>query len=196
MPFPPYVEPVAPVAPLPTTTIGRHRRLVPTALALLLALISLPLVMVVLPTVDTTGGFPQSNTPMANPLSPGVISASLTSVLFAALIAGAAWGPTALRHPWRGGIGAFLTAFVVGTAVLPLAPAVLGQRLVVGKWCIDGCMPVIHSFDELSGVVMATIGLPLSLVFAPGIDLVLAAGVVIWGRVLRRMLAQEESVRS
>ena len=164
------------------------------ALALGLGLLALPLVIALMPALDPGTGALHADLPRADPLSGGVISASITSTLVSALVAGALWGRTAIRHPWKGGIGALATAWIVGIVLLPVSPALLGQRLIVGWACYSGCSPLVHAGNPQSGLIGATIGLPVSIAVAPGVFLTLLIGVLVWVHFLRARRDDQDEV--
>jgi hypothetical protein len=167
----------------------------PTALALLFALLSWPLVALTLGAIDTSGGV-AFNPNLALPATAlGQWSAAASAVFLSALVGGTIGAPAVRRHAKMGGLFTFVIALLVATPALPLVPALLGQN--VGA----GCSSVLMSTaGPCSYYVATTNNLFYGLwsdaffYFAPLVEpvpvLILAVGVGIWTAMVRRLPAR------
>ena len=158
-------------------------RYLPTALALLLALAAWPLVAMTLGTTTGAGSL-QGDQPPATFL--GQWSAAASAVFISAFVAGTIGARAVRRHAVLGGVFTFLLALVVAVPAVPLLPALLGQCVGVGRVCFDVCSEMTGTRNLGDGMAS-----DLFFVFAPFYEplpvLTLAAGVVIWTRLVRRL---------
>jgi len=179
----------------------------PTVLAVLLALLSLPLVAISLnavqapPWVDAMncrGGLIDSQEPciyVRLPLADlGRWTGAAGAVLAAALVAGAIGGLIVRRHAKIGGLLTVLLAWEVAIAAIPLLPATF--HLDVAFAHAEGWMPLIRPTEPTSGLSAA--GNPLWVLLSPLYEPVplalLLVGVVVWTKLLRRNQAADVSV--
>lgn len=166
----------------------------PTVLAVLLALLSLPLVAISLDAVqappgsdyDSLGFFEGCRFPVvALPLNDlGRWTAAAGAVLAAALVAGTIGGLIVRGHAKLGGILTLLLAWEVAIAALPLLPWLfhLDVSLYFGGWSSCG-----KPLEPNDGLRLAEQGLiPSSPLFEPVPFVLLLVGVVIWTKLLRR----------
>jgi hypothetical protein len=168
--------------------VGRWHQLVEAILlAVGLAVVTLPLVLLTLPAPDISLHPLAPDTPNRSPLDGAMLSAVVPAVLLAAVASAAVWGLLVREHPIAGGIATAVTAWAIGIVVLPIGPWLAGARFVSGTSCVGGsCSPAITWTDPLSGVKAAWIGLSLGLAYAPGVFAILVAGVAVWAWVLSR----------
>jgi hypothetical protein len=151
----------------------------PTAAALVLALLSWPVVALAL---DATVG------DSLNRIEPPVASrwtAALSAVLASALVAGTLGGPLTRRHAKAGATFTFMLALLVAVPALPLLPSLLGQNVGAGWFCLDSCGDVTSTSNLGSGF-FADIFFPFAPFFDPLPVLALVVGVVIWTRLVRQ----------
>ena len=170
-----------------TSGSSRHwsRDARPTLLALLLALVSLPLVALTMGAVDTTGNHYSLATPIpATAL--GQWSAAASAVFVSALVAGTIGAPLVRSQKWLGGITTFFIALVVAPPALPLLPAFLGQHVGVAVSCMDVCSPASSTNDLTTGL-LADLFIFLAPWAEPWPVLTLAVGVGIWVYLVRRL---------
>jgi hypothetical protein len=176
----------------------------PTVLAVLLALLSLPLVAISLdavqapPWVDAMncrGGLIDSREPCIYdglPLADlGRWSGAAGAVLAAALVAGAIGGLIVRRHAKIGGLLTVLLAWEVAIAAIPLLPATF--HLDVAFAHAEGWMPLIRPTEPTSGLHTAGWVL-ISPLYEPVPLALLLVGVVVWTKLLRRNPAADVSV--
>jgi hypothetical protein len=147
----------------------------PAAFAVVLALLSWPLVAASLDVADLSGG-------QGSLL--GLLAASASAVLPSAAIAGWAGGQMVQRAPLRGCVATFVLALVVAIATLPVLPGLLGQDVGVG--CVNvlvngGPCPnyPVRSSQPLSGIEADPFFM-LAPLIEPIPVLILAVGVGIW----------------
>jgi hypothetical protein len=152
-----------------------------TRLALVLAVTSLPAVLVGMPAYE--GVAPPDMMGRMSPFSLAVLSMTIPAVLASALIAGSVGGWLERRRKSLGGVATFVLAWVVAIMALPLGPGLVGKA--------DGCCslgPGGHGLlitDLASGVRGVAGGWWISPLFAPGPFLVLLVGVIVWARAIR-----------
>jgi hypothetical protein len=178
----------------------------PTVLAVLLALLSLPLVAISLDAVQAPpwagamncrGGLIDSREPCIYdglPLADlGRWSGAAGAVLAAALVAGAIGGLIVRRHAKIGGLLTALLAWEVAIAAIPLLPATF--HLDVAFAHAEGWMPLIRSTEPTSGLsAAAPWWVLISPVYEPVPLVLLLVGVVVWTKLLRRNQAADVSV--
>jgi ABC-type branched-subunit amino acid transport system permease subunit len=164
----------------------------PTVLAVLLALLSLPLVAI---SLDADSGAPcggglfsgrtciYDGLPLANL---GRWAAAAGAVLTAALVAGTIGGMVVRRHAVTGGILTVLLAWEVAVAALPWLPSLLDLDVGFGFNGSFGAQ--IQSSHPSSGLGVALLIplLPLEWCREPVPFVLLLAGVVAWTVILRR----------
>jgi hypothetical protein len=167
---------------------ARKRRIVhwvgPTALALLFALVSLPLVALTFGAVDSIGDIGQRNWAPATTL--GQWSAAASAVFIPALVAGTIGGFAVRRHARIGAVLTFMLALLVAIPALPLLPALLGQNVGVGVMCLDRCGPVVSAI-HLEWNLWADGFFWLAPFVEPVPILILALGVGGWTRIVRQL---------
>ena len=168
----------------PATSRDLVHRFGPTALALLFALASLPLVALTFGAVDSIGDIGERNWAPATTL--GQWSAAASAVFVPALIAGTIGGRAVRRHARTGAVFTFILALLVAIPALPLLPDLLGQNVGVGVTCFDGCGPVI-STGHFTSNLWADGFFWLAPLFEPVPVLILAFGVGGWTRAVRRL---------
>ena len=178
----------------------------PTVLAVLLALLSLPLVAISLnavqapPWVDAMncrGGLIDSQEPciyVRLPLADlGRWTGAAGAVLAAALVAGAIGGLIVRRHAKIGGLLTVLLAWEVAIAAIPLLPAMF--HLDVAFAHAEGWGPLIRSTGPTSGLsAAAPWWVLISPLYEPVPLALLLVGVVVWTKLLRRNQAADVSV--
>jgi hypothetical protein len=163
-----------------TTFVGRLGALgSPTGLALLCALISLPLVV---PTLGIFSGH-CSNGEVVPASVVGQSSAAIGAVFIPALVAGTIGGYVVKRHAVIGGLLTFVLALLVAIPVLPLLPAMLGQDVAAGYIAMD-CSGATGTQD-LSVGLFADLFFVFAPLAEPGPVLILAVGVSIWTYLVR-----------
>jgi hypothetical protein len=169
-----------------STLVGSllSRRSGPMALAVMFALLALPIVALTLGAVDTSTSFYQSEHAPASDI--GQWSAAAGAVLLPAVIAGTIGGPMVRRHARIGAFITFQLALMVAIAALPLLPASLGQSMGVGVLCLDACGPVI-STNHLDWNLWAEGFFYLAPFVEPVPILILVIGVGIWTPIVRRI---------
>ena len=153
----------------------------PTVLALIFAVLALPIVALTLGAVDPTGG--------PEPLPAGALgqwSAAAGGVFLPALVAGTIGGPIVRRNSGGGALLTMLIALLVAVPGVLLLPLVLDQRVGVGWLCIDGCSSLISTQNPLVGI-QADLYVGLAPLVEPVPVLTLAVGVGLWTVILRRL---------
>lgn len=164
--------------------LGARRHVGPTSVALLLALVSLPLVALTLPVVVPPPD-PSTLAPAAPPLDPSRWLAAIGSVVAGALVGGSVGGWLVRRNGVVGTLAAIVLAWHVGLFALPVLPAASGLEFRAGSYCVDFC----HIAIEGGATSAIEIYLPLGWFFAPivgwGPLVTLILGVVIWYRAIR-----------
>jgi len=162
----------------------------PTALAVLLALLSLPLVAISLDAVqappgsdyDSRGFFDGCHFPVValSLIDLGRWTAAAGAVLAAALVAGTIGGLIVRRHAKLGGILTLLLAWEVAIAALPLLPWLFHLDVALG---FGGCGKPLEPND---GLRLAGYGLiPFSQLYQPVPFVLLLVGVIVWTTLLR-----------
>jgi hypothetical protein len=165
----------------------------PTALALLLALVSLPLIALSLDVVAYQPGLPlgtQGNEVSLVDL--GRWSGAAGAVFGSALVAGTVGGLALRRNAVIGGLVAFVLAWMVSIAALSLLPALLNLNVGFSYFCLDSCGPALSSSNPTDGFFLAIMpwALMMSIFMAPVAFITLGVGVVAWTRLLRRVSAR------
>ena len=160
----------------------RLAHLGPTGLALLFALLSLPLVALTLGV--TPGNAHQNDLLSATNLSRW--SAAVSAVFISALVAGAIGVRAVRRHAKVGALFTFMLALLVAVPALPLLPALLGQSVGAGFICFDACSDVTTTSNLMAGV-WADAFFPLAPFFEPLPVLTLALGVGLWTHLVRQL---------
>ena len=154
----------------------------PTAIALLLALLSLPLTALTCDATDAIG-----NRAPASAL--GQWSAAAGAVLISALVAGTIGGPLVRRNSGGGAGLTFVIALLVAIPASALMPLALGESVGLGWFCLDSCSPVVSTGDPGNAIYS-----DLYFWFAPFVEpmpvLMLALGVGVWTVVVRRLPAR------
>jgi hypothetical protein len=161
----------------------------PTAIAMLLALISLPFVVLTFDAVDITGGGPFYPHMVAPGSEPVQWMAAASAVFFSSLVAGTLGAIFVRRHVRAGAVATFAIAWLVAAPTLAIVPALLGGH--VGAGCIEfgygaQCAWAVTSDDLLNGV-WSDAFFVLSPLIEPLPMLILAVGVAIWTHFVRRM---------
>jgi hypothetical protein len=155
----------------------------PTALALLLALASLPLVAVTL--APTSAGDYMRDQPIpATAL--GQWSAAASAAFISALVAGTFGGRVVRRHAIAGACLTFVIALLVAIPALPLFPAMLGENVGVGRVCLDGCW-ALTATNDLGYGLFSDVFFMLAPFYEPVPVLTLAVGVAVWTCLVRRL---------
>jgi hypothetical protein len=115
----------------------------------------------------------------------GQWSAAASAVFIAAVVGGTLGAPVVRKHEKIGALLTFCLALIVAIAALPLLPALLGQHVGVGGFCIDGCDTVVNTeaspfllFTEFFFIAAALV--------EPWAVLTLALGVAVWAHFVRR----------
>lgn len=165
----------------------------PTVLALFLALLSLPLVVLSLDVVSYYPGVPlgtQGNE--VSLLDLGRWSGAGGAVFGSALVAGTVGGMAFRRNAVFAGLAAFLLAWMVAIAALPLLPALLGQEVGFAYSCLDSCGPALSSSNPTQAIELAVMpwALMMSVFMAPVPFITLGCGVVAWTKLLHRVSAR------
>jgi hypothetical protein len=158
---------------------SRHR---PAALALLLALVSLPLVALTLE--PTSAGDYQGLPIPATAL--GQWSAAASAAFISALVAGRLGAGAVKRHAVAGGCLTFVLALLVAIPALPLVPAMLGESVGVGRVCLDGCWALTGT-NNLGDGLISDVFFMLAPFYEPVSVLTLAVGVGVWTYLVRRL---------
>jgi len=153
----------------------------PTALALLLALLSLPLVAL---SLGVTPGAARENEALSAS-DFGRWSAAASATCISALVAGTIGAPAVRRHARIGALFTFTLALLVAVPALPLLPVLLGQSVGAGFVCIGACSDVTSTRNLMAGV-WADLFFPGALFLEPVPVLTLAVGVGLWTRLVRR----------
>jgi hypothetical protein len=156
----------------------------PTALAIVLALVSLPIVAQSLDVIHLpqSGGFVPDR---LSPTDPARWTAAAGAVLISALIAGTIGGGVVRRSAVGGAILTIAIAWVVAVETVALGPALLNQNVGIEVLCIDACAPSLKS-NEPSNWLVAGLAAPFAPLVAFGSFEILCVGVGIWTAILRR----------
>jgi hypothetical protein len=168
----------------------RTRDLYPLLLAVLFALLSLPLVAMSLDAAEYGPASGYGVHPVAIPGDDlGRWSAAFGAVLAASLVGGAIGARWVRAHAILGALSTTLIAWIAGIAALPVMPALLHQNragyMGFVEICLDSCGSAIHTDDALNGVrelYLFWLG-PLA---APVPFVALVVGVVCWTFAVRR----------
>ncbi len=184
-PDPPSVwqrPPPGPVRGPLARPIGWVRRpLGPYVLAVLLALLSLPVVL--LDVKAWAAPYTDYRDLPLPPTDPGAISAALLAVVLAA-IAGSLVGLRFVRSNAVGGwVVTVVVAWFTAILVLPVGPTLAGLPYHTAQVCIDGCRAWITSPGI--GAEALALGWWLSPFYAPWTLLALAVGAAIWAWIVR-----------
>jgi hypothetical protein len=147
----------------------------PTRLALILAVIALPAVVVGLPAYEGAG--PPDMLATLSPLSPAVLLAILPAVLASALVAAPLGGWLERRRSWLGAVVAFSVAWIVAIVALPIGPFLAGLPYACCYLGLNGSFVIA---GPASGVRAVTQGLWASPLLAPVPFVVLLVGVIVW----------------
>jgi hypothetical protein len=158
----------------------RHR---PTALASLLALVSLPLVALSLASTSASDNLYGQPTPAT---ALGQWSAAASAVFISALVAGRLGAGAARRHAIAGGCFTFVIALLVAVPALPILPAILGESVGVGRVCLDGCWQLAGTNNFAEGL-LSDVFFMLAPFYEPVAVLTLAVGVGVWTVLVRRL---------
>jgi hypothetical protein len=159
----------------------RAYRVGPTAIGVLLALISLPLVVLTFDAVDISSGgryYPGTVAPASEPAQ---WTAAASAVLLSAVVAGSIGALAVRRNPVGGAMFTFLLAWLVAVPGLAVLPALLGQHVAAG--CVfmsDGpCEWAVTSENLFTGLWSDRF-----FFFTPFMDplplVILAVGVGVW----------------
>jgi hypothetical protein len=155
----------------------------PTALALLFALVSLPLVALTL--APTSAGDYMRDQPIpATAL--GQWSAAASAAFISAMVAGRFGGKVVRRHAIAGSCLTFVIALLVAIPALPLFPAMLGENVGVGRVCLDGCW-ALTATNNLGDGLISDVFFMLAPFYEPVPVLTLAIGVGVWAYLVRRL---------
>ena len=157
----------------------------PPLIAVVLAVISLPLVAHSLSIFDTSHAVSES-TPFLAGSDPRRWTTAAGAVLFSALVAGTVGGPAVRRRLVAGALFTFFLALVTAIAVFPITPANLGDHVGEGVFCIDGCNAIVDSWDPSSGLHAAPF-FAWAAFYEPSAVAALAVGVSLWSLVVRRL---------
>jgi hypothetical protein len=168
----------------------------PTALALLLALVAWPLVVLTWD-VGLRGNYISSGAPVSS--LPQWVSAA-GGVFLSALVAGSIGGLIVRRGARIGGmLFTFALALAVAIIGATLLPVLFGQENTCFAVSAAG---IVSPCDFITNVVRTTVemlqALPLYLLFAPFVEpvavLTLALGVGLWSTVLTRLYRSERAM--
>jgi hypothetical protein len=157
------------------------------ALALLLALLSWPLVVLTFDAVDTSRGSTFYRGTVAPASEVAQWTAGASAVFVSALVAATIGAPIVKRRARMGAALTFLVALLVAVPALPLLPAVLGQHVGAGCFFIgsDPCTYLTTTDDLFSGL-RADAGFCLAPLIDPLPVLILGFGVAVWAYLVRR----------
>lgn len=176
-------------------TIAGTRFAGPTLLALVLGLVTLPIVAVLGPTL--VPGAPiasSSSAPYAPPLDPARWWSAVGSVMGAALVAGTVGGWVARRNLFAGAATAVVCAWIIGIAMIPVVPVLLGIPFEAVPFCIDSCGAAIDGELGAGLVAFASLGFVFAFAVAWPQFLILVAGVYFWSITLRPILPARSPV--
>jgi uncharacterized RDD family membrane protein YckC len=169
------------------------RREGPTALAVLLALVSLPFVAVSLQEYAYAADL--RGVAQLAPSDPARWTAAAGAVLFSGLIAGFVGGR--ISHNPAGALLTFLLAWCLAIAAAPILPAALGQQVSFGgQLCIDGCSASVSSVDPSSGLSNSVFLFWLGPLVDPEPFLALLLGFAIWYSLIARFGRDDSRPRS
>jgi hypothetical protein len=167
----------------PEIAFGRiPRQVLPTGLALLFALLSLPLVALSFGATDSSGNW-------APATALGQWSAAAGAVTLAALVAGTIGAPLVRRNAGGGAAITFVLALLVAIPASPLLPWILGQNVGIGRVCLDTCGSVT-STNNLGNSLRADLYFLLAPIVEPVPVATLALGVGLWTAAVRRLPAR------
>jgi hypothetical protein len=169
-----------------------RRRFGPVLLAVLFALISLPVVMLEVPGYDPATFTGSPGSPRLSLLDPAVLLASIGAVLAAAFVASAVVTALARGYATLGAVCVIPIAWMTAIFALPVLPALLGLPYGTAMVCIDACnLQITRAATGFQAFVQ---GFWLSPMFAPLTLVSLAVGAVIWGRIVRRAALRKDLV--
>ena len=158
----------------------------PTVLALLLAMVALPIVALTLNVVEATSASysSASYSPAQLPSTDlGRWTAAFGAVVVSALVAGSVGGWIARRRN-SGEIVTIILAWVCAIAAAQLLPAALGQHAGFGLICFDSCSVPVRAANPTSGAFAALI-FPVAALFETNAFLTLVMGYGVWLAVIR-----------
>jgi hypothetical protein len=161
--------------------------LMPTAIALALAVLSMPLVVA---TFDPSDG--TSARGLATPTA--IWAAAAGSVLVSALVASIVGAPMVRIRPVLGAVATFVVALLVAIPSAALLPSLLGQRIALGWYCFFTCQTA-YSTQYPPGALAADLFLPLAPLVEPVPVALLAIGVSIWTVLVRQWPDASRSAR-
>ena len=150
----------------------------PTAIALALAILSMPLVAATFAPSDGTAALG-----LATPLA--IWTAAGGSVLVSALVASRFGARRVRAHPVFGTVQTFVVALLIAIPMAPLLPFLLGQQIAFGQFCFFTCGHTYTGTQFLPGALVADLLLPLAPFAEPGPVVLLAIGVFIWSVIVR-----------
>ena len=162
----------------------------PTVLALVFALLALPIVALTFGAVD-----PASGSEQVAATALGQWSAAASGVFLPALVAGSIGGPIVRRNSGGGALLTILIALLVAVPGALVLPLLLDQHVGVGWLCIDSCSTLISTRYPLSSIE-ADLYVGLAPFVEPVPVLTLAAGVGLWTVILRRLPRFPEDART
>lgn len=154
----------------------------PTGLALLFALLSLPLVGL---TLGATPGETHRND-LLSATDPSRWSAAASAAFISALVAGTIGARVVRRHARVGALFTFMLALIVAIPALPLLPALLGQNVGAGFLCLGACSDVTTTTNLITGV-WADLFFLFAPLYEPVPVLILALGVGLWAHLVRQL---------
>ena len=161
----------------------------PTVLALVFAVLALPIVLLTLGAVDPTIAArtldPNTGPQPTAASALGQLSAAVGGVFLPALVAGTIGGPIVRRNSGGGALLTILIALLVAVPGVLLLPLALHQNVGVGWLCIDGCSSIVSTQFPLSGIQAAEMFVGLAPFIEPGPVLTLAVGVGLWTVIVR-----------
>ena len=157
----------------------------PPLIAVVLAVIALPLVAQSLSIFDTSHAV-SSSTPFLAESDPRRWTTGAGAVLSSALVAGVISAPAVRRHLVSGALFTFFLALITAIAVFPITPANLGDHVGEGVFCIDGCNAIVDSWDPTSGLHAAPF-FAWTAFYEPVAVAALAVGVSLWTLAVRRL---------
>jgi hypothetical protein len=165
----------------------------PTRLALVLAMIALPAIVIGAPAYEP-GPSPHTNirdlVPLG-PLAPAVLAATISSAIASALVAAPLGGWVERRHPWLGAGIAFVLAWIVGILALPIGPAVLQLPYGCCYLALNGTLLITTPASAVRAVMD---GLLLSPALAPVPFAALLVGVIVWARAIHTAARDTQSI--
>ena len=150
----------------------------PTAIAVALAILSMPLVAATFDPSDGTDALAPA-TPLA------IWSAAAGAVLVSALVASRYGARRVRARPVFGTVQTFVVALLVAIPMAPLLPFLLGQQIAFGQYCFFTCGHTYYGTQFLPGALATDLLLPFAPFAEPGPVALLAIGVVIWAVIVR-----------